>query len=169
MPRLKDRTRQIPFGMRFHLTPVNYHAAPFSSFTLIVNQLHAIIQANPALAQKHNWPTSFNAIADWVDEYNAAVCKTNHWRDYYVDTPSEVAASVPESGTQPEAHEKWPLWAKALKLVRKEGEAGVGDTIERLIGPKNSAAYQAWHLKTFGQQCKCKQRQVNYNAKYPYD
>lgn len=63
----------------------------------------------------------------------------------------------------------WPLWAKGLRAVKREGEAGVGDTIERLVGKWNSQVFKTWYLKTFGKQCGCSRRKEHLNKSYPYE
>ena len=85
MPRLKDRQRQIPNGLRMQLPEVRWQSAPYSSFDTIVNQIFGIVRSNPELAAKHGWPADRPTIADWVDETNAAWCQQNGWTQYYVD------------------------------------------------------------------------------------
>lgn len=63
--------------------------------------------------------------------------------------------------------ERWPLWAKALKIVAKRQDKGIGDVVARIIGEENSEAFKAWHLKTFGKACGCKGRQDRWNRMYP--
>jgi hypothetical protein len=62
---------------------------------------------------------------------------------------------------------KWPIWAKALKLLATSQDNGVGDVIARVIGPENSATFEAWHVKTFGKKCNCKGRHIRWNKLYP--
>jgi hypothetical protein len=66
------------------------------------------------------------------------------------------------------AWEKWPKKFKAFKWVRKAEDEGVGDTVERLIGPGNSAAFKAWHKRLFGRECGCETRKRLWNAQYPW-
>lgn len=63
---------------------------------------------------------------------------------------------------------EWPLWAKALYKVRREGEKGVGDTIVRLIGKDRSDLFKAWFKRKVGKDCGCSDRQEWLNRHYPY-
>lgn len=63
--------------------------------------------------------------------------------------------------------DQWPAWAKALALVRKPDDSGLGDVIARIVGPIGGDAYKAWHMRTFGESCGCADRQAGLNAKYP--
>lgn len=77
-----------------------------------------------------------------------------------------VARAVVAPVAIPEA--KWPIWAAALSFFKSEKDIGVGDTVERIIGKTNSAAFKSWHLKTFGKSCGCTERKALWNAKFPY-
>lgn len=63
---------------------------------------------------------------------------------------------------------KWPRWATVLSLCQREPDAGVGDTLARLIGPIGGDAFKAWHETIFNKPCGCGWRQKTLNAKYPY-
>ncbi len=62
----------------------------------------------------------------------------------------------------------WPLWALALRVLRKDGEHGLGDTIERVIGPETSKRFQELYEWAFGQSCGCKNRKAKFNTIYRY-
>lgn len=62
---------------------------------------------------------------------------------------------------------RWPLWAKALKVLAKPEDKGVGDVVARIIGDENSEAFRIWYLKTFGKPCGCNGRQDRWNRIYP--
>ena len=64
--------------------------------------------------------------------------------------------------------DKWPNWAKIIALLSQAEDAGVGDTVARIIGPETSAAFKAWHLAKFGKPCGCERRQAEWNARFPY-
>lgn len=64
--------------------------------------------------------------------------------------------------------EKWPAWAKGVALLKKDCDKGVGDTVERIIGKSNSAAYKAFYLATFKKSCGCSNRKAEWNVKYKY-
>jgi hypothetical protein len=64
--------------------------------------------------------------------------------------------------------EKWPRWAKALAKRRRPGEAGVGDTLERLLRHKGGNLFKIAVKKLTGRDCGCAGRQANLNAEFPY-
>ena len=61
---------------------------------------------------------------------------------------------------------KWPLWAKIIGKLRSPEDAGVGDTIHRMLGMQGES-FKA-QLKADGAPCACDRRQVEWNAKYHY-
>jgi hypothetical protein len=63
--------------------------------------------------------------------------------------------------------DKWPLWAKALKLLAKPEDKGIGDVVARMIGDEKSEAFKKWYKLTFGKDCGCPGRQSGWNHKYP--
>jgi hypothetical protein len=163
MPRLKDRQRQIPGGFKFAIPEVSYTAAAFSSFDVIVNSVFKLTNANPGLAVEHNWPLDRNAVADWVDVFNAELCERMGWTEYYVQggVQHKPSSSVPQEG--------WPMWAKAVAKLKQGGDGGVGDTVQRIVGSDNSDALKRWYLKTFGRVCGCDGRKDDWNRKYRYN
>lgn len=64
--------------------------------------------------------------------------------------------------------EPWPVWARLIARRRANGEKGVGDTVERIIGPAVSDAFKVWHYAIFKRDCKCEQRKAQWNARFPY-
>lgn len=64
-------------------------------------------------------------------------------------------------------HEQWPRWARALEKRRAAGEAGVGDTLERVLRHKGGAFIKAV-VKRLGFECGCAERQRAMNYQYPY-
>jgi hypothetical protein len=61
----------------------------------------------------------------------------------------------------------WPLFLKPMKLLVKSGDRGLGDIVERVIGPVGGDAYKAWYEKTFGKPCRCTKRQDALNQRFP--
>lgn len=99
--RLKDRNSQIPFGMKFYLPEANWNSSP-GSFDSIVNALMRVIQGNPRLAAKHNWPTAKADVEEWVDRYNAALCRHFGWGDYiYSDAGNPAPKDLPPHQPRP--------------------------------------------------------------------
>ena len=66
--------------------------------------------------------------------------------------------------------EEWPTWARWLADRRADGDRGVGDTVERLLGVGGRAFKLLWKA-TFGQVglgCGCDGRRARWNAAYAY-
>jgi hypothetical protein len=78
---------------------------------------------------------------------------------------AHVAIAAPRV---PIPFEKWPLWAKMIRLVRTGEDSGVGDTVRRTIGDANSKAFQIWYQTTFGKSCGCARRHGEWNQQYRY-
>lgn len=62
----------------------------------------------------------------------------------------------------------WPDWAKRLADDASDEDVGIGDTVERRIGPVASKAFKTWHRAVFKKDCGCDKRKAEWNAKYPY-
>lgn len=68
---------------------------------------------------------------------------------------------------------RWPWWADAIEAKRwdvagGENDAGVGDTVARIIGPPKSEAFKKWYAAIFWGTCGCERRQAEWNLMYPY-
>lgn len=63
---------------------------------------------------------------------------------------------------------EWPRWAKMLARRKRDGEAGIGDTILRMIGKDRSDRFKAWFKRWVGVDCGCSDRQNWLNRQYPY-
>jgi len=164
MATLKDRQRQIPNGLYFELSELKYRSTPYSSFDTIVNSVHTLLNANPEYAAHRHLPLDLEGIRIMVDRFNANICRINGWKDYYneeaCDEHIEVHHEIPYDG--------WPLWAKLLRKVKVDGEVGLGDTVERLIGKDNSEAFKTWYVATTGRKCNCQGRKRQLNIQYRY-
>lgn len=64
--------------------------------------------------------------------------------------------------------EQWPIWCKGLSLLKTDADRGIGDVIERIIGPVNSAKFKEWYKITFGKSCGCTVRQKRFNEEFPF-
>jgi hypothetical protein len=78
-----------------------------------------------------------------------------------------IYGNQPRAMVTPIARSEWPLWAKALLLVAKPEDKGLGDIIARIVGPIGGDAYKAWFQKIFNRTCGCSERQETLNSKYP--
>ncbi len=63
--------------------------------------------------------------------------------------------------------DQWPLWAKALAIIAKPEDKGIGDVVARTIGAENSEAFKKWYKETTGKDCGCTGRQRRWNIEYP--
>ncbi len=63
--------------------------------------------------------------------------------------------------------QEWPLALKPLKLLCRPGDKGLGDIVERVIGPVGGDSYKAWYEKVFGVPCGCIKRIDNLNQRFP--
>ncbi len=68
---------------------------------------------------------------------------------------------------QPIPRKDWPLWAKALAMIAKPEDKGIGDVVARTIGSENSEAFKKWYKATTGKDCGCTGRQLRWNIEYP--
>ncbi len=68
----------------------------------------------------------------------------------------------------PVPYADWPPWVKGVAGMRTDGEAGVGDTVKRLLVTSGADwLFRTFVVKLVGD-CKCESRRVALNAKYPY-
>ncbi len=65
------------------------------------------------------------------------------------------------------SRDQWPLWAKALAIIAKPEDKGIGDVVARTIGAENSEAFKKWYKATTGKNCGCNGRQRRWNIEYP--
>jgi hypothetical protein len=64
-------------------------------------------------------------------------------------------------------YERWPLAFKALAKLATAEDQGIGDVIERMVGPIGGSAFKAWHKLATGHDCGCGARKQILNARYP--
>ena len=69
--------------------------------------------------------------------------------------------------TKPLPREEWPLWAFALALLSNPEDRGLGDVIERTIGPIGGDKFKIWHEKIFRKKCGCEARKDKWNLRWP--
>ena len=61
----------------------------------------------------------------------------------------------------------WPILLRPMKLLAQPRDTGLGDIVERVIGPVGGDAYKIWYKATFGRTCGCTKRKDNLNERYP--
>jgi len=78
---------------------------------------------------------------------------------------------IEPTGIRPEAvipYEEWPL---ALRLfasaASKPSDTGLGDIVERIVGPIGGEEFKKWYKTIFGKDCGCGQRKQWLNGRYP--
>lgn len=81
------------------------------------------------------------------------------YKNFFTDPPSYASKG--------QKSPNWPLMLQPLKLLAKEGDKGLGDIIERVIGPFGGDAFKSWHLRIFGKPCSCSERQNTLNEEFP--
>jgi hypothetical protein len=75
---------------------------------------------------------------------------------------------VGEPENQSAPYDQWPMWAKALKQLSRHEDKGLGDVVERVVGPVGGDAYKLWYKTTFGEDCVgCNKRKGNLNVRFP--
>ncbi len=67
---------------------------------------------------------------------------------------------------QPIPRKDWPMWVKALAMIAKAEDKGIGDVVARTIGAENSEAFKKWFKATTGKDCGCTGRQRRWNIEY---
>ena len=118
MLRLKDRQRQIPNGYKFRLPELKWSApGNYPSFTIVCDQLQAVVHANPKLAEKNKWPTTRAGIEDWVDSFNAQLCSLMGWDDYITTDASNSVPKTSPRHLQETLQSLGAAAAKAKELV----------------------------------------------------
>lgn len=67
-------------------------------------------------------------------------------------------------------YDQWPMVLRLLVGAgRKPSDAGLGDMVERLIGPIGGDKFKEWHRKIFGKDCGCGKRKETLNQLYSFD
>ena len=85
MPRLADRSRLPPGGLRYFCSVTNWFPTPHASFDETVRQIVEHRQKNRHLAERHGWSLDPKDVAIELDAYNAKVCEEMNWREYITD------------------------------------------------------------------------------------
>lgn len=62
---------------------------------------------------------------------------------------------------------KWPFVLEPMKLLAKDGDKGLGDIVERVVGKVGGEEYKRWYFKVFGRHCGCSERRDSLNEDYP--
>lgn len=118
MPRLKDREKQIPGGLRFYEPALKWKPPPYASFNTIVTSLIQARRANPYLVQRNSWAIDYATVANEVDTYNAAICKSHRWDQYILEDegpPPKVLPRPSMANSLSQGVQSAAVGAKTLK------------------------------------------------------
>jgi hypothetical protein len=63
--------------------------------------------------------------------------------------------------------ERWPAHYKALAKFAKPGDIGIGNVVERVIGPLGGTLFKIWYKQITGKSCGCGARKQMLNERYP--
>jgi hypothetical protein len=63
--------------------------------------------------------------------------------------------------------ERWPFAFKVLAKLATPEDQGIGDVIDRMVGPIGGSAFKVWHKLATGHDCGCGARKQILNARYP--
>lgn len=99
-------------------------------------------------------------------EFTENLGKTQKELGIIVQQPRPGIIRKPDKTVPPS---EWPLWARTMRQLSRPKDKGIGDVVERIVGPENSAAFKAFYKKTTGKDCGCSGRQKRWNILYPFD
>lgn len=94
MPRLINRNKQVPGGMKFYDANLRWTSPAWASFQTICDGLRTARLANPGITAAKGLATDPNAIANEVDSFIAANCAALGQNDFIQGGPGG-AAPVP--------------------------------------------------------------------------
>ena len=77
-----------------------------------------------------------------------------------------IASAPPLLQMKPiEGTKEWGILTP-LKLLANDGDKGLGDIIQRIIGDETSEAFIMWWSENMKSECGCKARRIWLNARY---
>jgi hypothetical protein len=100
-------------------------------------------------------------VTKWVCDNLPVPCYQGRhpYRNTFTDPPSYAERGLKSPN--------WPLILLPLKLLAQPGDRGLGDIVERTIGPIGGEIYKSWYKRIFGKPCGCQERKENLNSEYP--
>jgi hypothetical protein len=104
---------------------------------------------------------SCDEVTKWVCDNLPVSCYKGRrpYRNTFTDPPSYAERGIKSPS--------WPLILMPLKLLAQSGDRGLGDIVERVVGPIGGDLYKIWYRKIFGKPCGCQERKENLNTEYP--
>jgi hypothetical protein len=128
MARLKSRDKFIPNGFTYYEAATKWRPPHMASFDTVVRMLVSHRLANPYLVKKHNWPTDYDTVAIQVEEYCAALCLSNGWKDFVAATPGgapqSAAPFIPNRSLQLSANRVVVGASTIAEMMGAEGPVG---------------------------------------------
>lgn len=94
--RLKSRIHFPPRGFSLMLPEIGMPKPINGSFNTVVDAFGLIVTKNPALAQKHGWPTSREDQENWVDQRECQRLLAHGWTRFV-----EMEGTLPPPGAPP--------------------------------------------------------------------
>ena len=76
----------------------------------------------------------------------------NKGREFIWGHQQRANAVIPQKA-EPAKSQPWPLVLLPLKLLAQPGDKGLGDIVDRTVGPLGGEAFKAWYLRVFGESC----------------
>lgn len=89
------------------------------------------------------------------------------WQTRY-PVPHDKLLPKPFNVTGPTDQFTWPWYVRAITILQKEEDRGIGDTIHRNLA-RFGANHMIWLLKKLNIDCGCHDRQDYLNAMFPYE
>lgn len=132
MARLRSREKFPPGQFQILLPVVGMKKPVAGSFSEVVTAFAKIVEANPALAEKHGWPRDREGQENWIDAREAQRMLANGWTGF-VDPEGENPKARPAR--------KGGLLVRAGNVAAKASTAAA--IYRDLLGPDGKAVPQA--------------------------
>ena len=127
MAKLVSRQKFTPAGgFLFYQPEIKWQAPPHASFDTTVRGLITARMANPVLMARFKWATDYNAVANEVDAFNAAVCEKQGWKDYIMGSAG-TGPFTGWSGPPPRLHSLQNVAAGVRTIAEMFGPEGPCD------------------------------------------
>ncbi len=120
MPRLADRSRLPPGGLRFYDSVANWAPTAHLSFDATVAEIVAHREKHRHLTELHGWSTDPKIVADELDSYNSKVCAEMGWTQYITEGGPDT--SIPFTLTRQKRAVQLATGAKPLLKWSINGE-----------------------------------------------
>ncbi|MBC7783543.1 MAG: hypothetical protein H7144_06865 [Burkholderiales bacterium] len=112
------------------------------------------------------FPATLKRFGVTEDEVREAIIERTYFH-VVIDTDSDAWPDREVIVAEPVPAAEWPAWALSVADMRDVPDAGVGDTVHRMLGELGVIAKAT--LKSIGVPCGCDKRQTLWNARYPYN